>query len=259
MTAHDGFTLRDLVSYNDKHNEANGEDNRDGERDNNSWNCGAEGPTTDPEVIELRHRQIRNLLATLLLSQGVPMLVAGDEFGRTQAGNNNAYCQDNDLSWLNWSLAGEHQELLDFTRRLVRLRQAHPALQRRRFLHGRRVHGADIRDILWLRPDGQKMSDEDWGSGYARTVGMLLDGRAMTEWSESGELVSDDALLCLFNAYWEPIDFSLPEVSNIDHWDVLIDTFRNPSAGPSAAPQCVTCRLQPRSLVVLLGVPPESR
>jgi glycogen operon protein len=188
VTAHDGFTLRDLVSYNDRHNEANGEGNGDGCADNDSWNCGAEGPTDDPQINLLRARQMRNLMATLLLSQGVPMIVAGDEMGRTQLGNNNAYCQDNEISWLDWTANADARNQLEFTRYVVDLRQRHPVLRRRRFFFGRQVHGANIRDIMWLRPDGQEMTDDEWTAGYQRCLGMLLNGQAMGEWGEDGKL-----------------------------------------------------------------------
>ncbi|GAA4966306.1 hypothetical protein GCM10023238_37540 [Streptomyces heliomycini] len=183
VTAHDGFTLRDLVSYNDKHNEANGEGNRDGESTNRSWNCGAEGPTRDPAVLELRARQQRNFLATLLLSQGIPMLSHGDELGRTQRGNNNAYCQDNEISWIDWRLTGEQRELLDFTRRLISLRLAHPVLRRRRFFRGETVRraGQPLPDLVWLLPDGREMTDDDWRRSDAHSVGVFLNGDAIAE------------------------------------------------------------------------------
>ncbi len=173
VTSHDGFTLNDLVSYNDKHNEENQDNNADGDNSNDSWNCGVEGTTEDPEIGSLRARQKRNLLATLLLSQGVPMILAGDERSRTQRGNNNAYCQDNELSWLNWELDDERRQMLEFTQRLPRVRREHSSLCRRRFFFGRSVHGADIRDILWYQPNGMEMSDQDWSAGYVRCIGML--------------------------------------------------------------------------------------
>ncbi len=233
VTAHDGFTLADLVSYNDKHNEANQEGNRDGESHNNSWNCGAEGATNDPEVLELRARQMRNFMATLLLSQGVPMILAGDERGRTQEGNNNAYCQDNELSWLDWGLDETRQQMLDFTRMLVKLRQEHPSLCRRRFFFGRRVHGADIRDIVWLQPNGEEMSDHLWSVGYLRCLGTLLNGEAMREWGEDGSLLRDEPLLILINAHHETIPFKVPPCGSHEHWRLLIDTTHGPEA-PSA-------------------------
>src|SRR6185295_1682576 len=174
VTAHDGFTLNDLVSYNQKHNEANGEENRDWTDDNLSWNCGAEGTTDDPQILELRERQKRNMLVTLFLSQGVPMICGGDEIGRTQRGNNNAYCQDNELSWHNWKLDRPARELLAFVRQLFTLRQQHPVLRRRRFFQGRRIRGSEVKDIAWFNPDGKEMTDEEWNQGFVRTLGMRL-------------------------------------------------------------------------------------
>src|SRR6266446_9299336 len=189
VTAHDGFTLHDLVSYNDKHNEANGEDNRDGESHNRSWNCGAEGPTDTAEVNELRARQKRNFLATLLLSQGVPMLVAGDELGRTQRGNNNAYSQDNELSWLDWEHVDE--DLLDFVRGLIKLRSDHRIFHRRGWFQGRELHGTDVKDLTWFRPDAQEMSEEDWQVGFAKSLGVFLNGASIQLPGEHGERVKD--------------------------------------------------------------------
>jgi isoamylase len=224
VTAHDGFTLRDLVCYNHKHNEANGEGNRDGEEDNKSWNCGVEGPTGDAAIRRLRAQQMRNFLTTLFVSQGVPMLLYGDERGRSQRGNNNAYCQDNELTWLDWSLDEEGRALLSFVQRLAALRKEHPVLRRRRFFHGRRVHGLGVRDIVWLKPDGGEMKERDWFIGYVRSLGMLLNGQVMHEWSEHGELIHDEPLLVLLNAYWEPLVFSLPPVEAGAQWRLLIDT-----------------------------------
>jgi isoamylase len=248
VTAHDGFTLHDLVSYNHKHNEANGEGNRDGEEDNKSWNCGVEGPTSDARVRELRACQMRNFLATLFVSQGVPMLLYGDERGRSQRGNNNAYCQDNELTWLDWSLDEEARGLLAFVQRLARLREEHPVLRRRRFFHGRRVHGLDVRDIVWLKPDGGEMGERDWFAHYVRSLGMLLNGQVMHEWSELGELVFDDPLLVLLNAYWEPLPFVLPRLGQAS-WRLLVDTAR-----PELPEQVVVdgrYEVTARSLVVL--------
>jgi glycogen operon protein len=227
VTAHDGFTLRDLVSYNHKHNEANGEDNRDGDDHNNSWNCGVEGPTDDPEINALRMRQMRNFLGTLLLSQGVPMITAGDEFGRTQHGNNNAYCQDNEISWLNWDISEEGQQLLDFTRFLVQIRNQHPVLHRRRFFQGRSIHGSGIHDIVWWRPDGLEMSDDEWDNGLVRCIGMLLNGHEMDDWDERGELVRDDILFLMLNAYHDTVDFKLPgkfRTRKTRPWELVLDT-----------------------------------
>jgi glycogen operon protein len=224
VTAHDGFTLRDLVSYNDKHNEANGEANQDGTNDNLSNNYGVEGPTDDPLIEAVRARQQRNFLATLLVSQGVPMLTGGDEFGRTQRGNNNAYCQDNEISWFDWELDDEQRELLAFTRRLIRIRRAHPSLRRRKFFQGRNIRGSEIRDITWLRPDGGAMADDEWNAGGVHSFGMWLGGSAIDEVDELGNVVTDDNLLLLFNAGREPVSFQLPNHGQT--WDVLIDTSR---------------------------------
>jgi glycogen operon protein len=251
VTAHDGFTLHDLVSYNDKHNAANGEDNQDGESHNHSWNCGVEGPTGDPEVNKLRARQQRNLLATLLLSQGAPMLLAGDEFGRTQRGNNNAYCQDNPISWVDWTLDDTGRELLAFVRKLTAIRKQHPVLHRRSFFQGRSIHGLQVSDIEWYRPDGQEMSDAEWENGLVRSLGMLLNGVIMDEWDARGNHVRDDIVLLLLNADHEPIAFTLPGVNGGQAWEPLLDTAQVdapelPPCDPGAA-----YMLQGRSLVLL--------
>ncbi len=222
ITAHDGFTLRDLVSYNDKHNEANGEENRDGESHNRSWNCGEEGPTDKPEVRELRARQTRNLLATLFLSQGVPMLLGGDELGRTQGGNNNAYCQDNGISWYDWASAD--QDLLQFTERLIRLRHEHPVFCRRRWFQGRPIHGSGVSDIGWFTPRGQEMSEEDWNAAFAKSLGVFLNGRAIPTPNERGEPVLDDSFYVMFNAHHEPLTFILPEQKWGEQWTTVLDT-----------------------------------
>jgi isoamylase len=225
VTAHDGFTLQDLVSYDNKHNEANGEDNRDGANENLSWNCGAEGASDDPGVTELRERQKRNFLATLFLSQGVPMLCGGDEFGRTQRGNNNAYCQDNDLSWHSWEMGDTQRALMGFTRQLVDLRHEHPVLRRRKFFQGRPIRGSEVKDIVWLRSDGLEMTDEEWGSSWLRCIGVLLGGEATGEVDEqSGEPVIDDSFLILLNAYHEPIPFTMPASPQDANWEIVIDT-----------------------------------
>jgi glycogen operon protein len=251
VTAHDGFTIRDLVSYNNKHNEANGEGNRDGEEHNNSWNCGVEGPTDDPQVNALRGQQMRNFIATLLLSQGVPMILAGDERGRTQGGNNNAYCQDNEISWIDWYLDDFGNDMLAFTRQLIKLRNEHPVLHRRRFFQGRRIHGSDIHDIVWLRPDGLEMTDEQWSSGFVRCIGMLLNGQAMSEWDGKGQRLYDDVLLLLLNAYHEVIPFTLPVAYPEVPWEVLVDTTVVDASAFHAPPTGVQYPLQGRSLVVL--------
>ncbi|HEV8633794.1 MAG TPA: glycogen debranching protein GlgX, partial [Chloroflexota bacterium] len=223
VTAHDGFTLHDLVSYNEKHNQANGEQNRDGHGHNLSWNHGLEGPTDDPAVVELRERQKRNLLATLFFSQGVPMLCGGDEIGRTQRGNNNAYCQDNGISWYDWEPDEPRWALLEFTRRLIQLRHGHPNLRRRGFFLGRRIRGSDVKDITWLRPDGHEMSEEDWGAGWLRCLGVRL-GEVLGEVDERGDPIVDDTLLILLNAHHEPIPFTLPIDLPDTRWACVLDT-----------------------------------
>ncbi len=238
ITTHDGFTLRDLVSYDGKHNQANGEDNRDGSDDNRSWNCGAEGPTGDQAVLALRARQSRALLVTLLLSRGVPMLLGGDELGRTQGGNNNAYCQDNPTSWHDWSAVDAG--LLDFTRRLIAFRRAHPVLRRRRF--------ATARDLGWYTPAGTPMTDADWQAPYARSVAVHLDGMASPDLDRSGRPQLDDDLLILVNAWWEPVTFTLPEVGHAADWRLELDTYDPEATGtPAADPAPVG----PRSVLVL--------
>jgi len=222
ITSHDGFTLRDLVSYNEKHNEANGENNQDGADDNRSWNCGAEGPADDPKVNALRGRQQRNFLTTLFLSQGVPMLVGGDEIGRTQKGNNNAYCQDNEISWYDWQHVDDG--LLAFTVRLIQFRKDHPNFQRRRWFLGRALRGTGVSDIGWFKPDGEEMTDQDWTSSFARTVGVFLNGRAIPTPDHRGEPVVDDSFYLLFNAHFEPIDFKLPTSPWGDRWERVLDT-----------------------------------
>jgi isoamylase len=224
VTAHDGFTLHDLVSYNYKHNEANGEDNRDGTDDNLSWNCGVEGPTTKPSIVALRERQKRNMLATLLLSQGVPMLCGGDEMGRTQRGNNNAYCQDSEISWVDWTLSKPQQSLLTFTKALIALRQQHPVFRRRRFFQGRRIRGAEVKDLYWLRPDGKEMTDDDWALGYVRCLGVRLAGDAMDEKDAKGRPLVDETFLVLLNAHHEPRPFTLPAHKRGVRWQPVFDT-----------------------------------
>ncbi|MFN7927967.1 MAG: glycogen debranching protein GlgX [Blastocatellia bacterium] len=224
ITAHDGFTLADLVSYNEKHNEANGEENRDGHDDNLSWNCGVEGPTDNPAIQTLRARQCRNFLATMLLSQGVPMLQAGDEVGRTQHGNNNAYCQDNEISWLNWQLDEDKTALLAFTRFVVQLFHQHPVLRRKKFFQGRRIRGSDVKDLAWFRPDGQEMSEEDWNNEHTRALGLRLAGEAIADVDERGQRITDDTLLILLNAHHEPLPFVLPAHRADMQWELLLDT-----------------------------------
>ncbi len=224
VTSHDGFTLRDLVSYNEKHNEANKDDNRDGENHNRSWNCGVEGPTDDPQVRQLRIRQIRNLLTTLMVSQGVPMLLSGDESGRTQRGNNNAYCQDNEITWHDWELNLEDQELLEFTRELIQLRSRHRVFRRRSFFQDRAIRGDGIRDIVWLDPNGSEMTDQQWRESYARTLGVFLSGRALNEQNERGKIVIDSDFLLLVNAHHEPVDFDIPLQPVDARWVLRLDT-----------------------------------
>ena len=228
VTAHDGFTLRDLVSYNEKHNEANKDDNRDGENHNRSWNCGAEGPTDDPEIRALRLRQSRNLLASLLLSQGVPMLLAGDEVGRTQQGNNNAYCQDNELTWQPWEIGAEDGQLLEFVRRLIRLRQEHRVFRRRKFFQNRAIRGENVRDIVWLDPAGTQMSDEQWRDGFARSLAVFLSGRGLDERDERGRTIVDTDFLVLVNAHYETVEFKMPAQPEDARWELRMDT-TNPS------------------------------
>ncbi|MCM3554077.1 MULTISPECIES: glycogen debranching protein GlgX [Janibacter] len=226
VIAHDGFTLRDLVSYNDKHNDANGEDGRDGESHNRSWNCGVEGPTDDPEVLALRARQQRNILTTLLLSQGVPMIAHGDELGRTQDGNNNVYCQDNETSWMDWELELPDQELLEFTRAVVSLRREHPVFRRRRFFAGRADHGGEsaIGDIEWFRPDAQHMGDEEWGDSASGAIMVFLNGQAIPEPDERGNPLVDDDFVMLFNSSPDPVTFTLPGEAYGQCWVCVIDT-----------------------------------
>jgi len=224
VTAHDGFTLHDLVSYNGKHNEKNGEENRDGTDNNLSWNCGAEGPTTDREILRLRERQKRNFLATLLFSQGVPMLCGGDEIGRTQEGNNNAYCQDNELSWFDWRLDKRRRDLLTFTRNLIQLRRDHPVLRRRQFFYGRRIRGSEVKDLAWFRPDGKEMTEENWQDPHSRCIGLRLAGDAIDEVDAQGERITGDTLLMLLNAHHEPVSFTLPAHRPGVKWELLLDT-----------------------------------
>ena len=224
ITAHDGFTLRDLVSYNDKHNEANGEENRDGESHNRAWNCGAEGPTDDAEVNSLRARQVRNLLVSLLLSQGVPMILGGDEIGRTQRGNNNAYCQDNEISWFDWNSAD--YGLFEYTRSLVSLRKEHPVFRRRSWFRGKAIRAGGIKDIEWFRPDGSEMSSEDWNVGFAKSLGVYLNGRGIPDFNARGRRIVDDTFYVIFNAHYEPLEFDLPDLDWGKTWQQILDTAR---------------------------------
>ncbi len=247
VTVHDGFTLTDLVSYDAKHNEANGEANRDGNSDNRSWNCGAEGPTTDPEILELRARQRRALLATLLLSFGVPMLLGGDELGRTQQGNNNAYCQDNPISWFDWSATDK--QLTEFTRTLIALRRGHPVFRRRRFLTG-----AEAEELQWFTPAGTRMTVAQWEDPGSRSVALYLDGADDPDRAHDGSPLTDDDFLILVNAWWEPLDFAVPETRPGQTWTPTVDTYEPAGlslSGPVTAGDHVPVR--PRSLIVLQG------
>ena len=231
VTAHDGFTLRDLVSYNDKHNEANGEDNRDGHDHNVSWNHGVEGPTNDVKINTLRDRQMRNFIATLLLSQGVPMLCAGDEIRRTQGGNNNAYCQDNEISWLDWNLDRPSRDLLAFTRFVSKLRRRHPVFRRRQFFFGRKIQGSEVKDLTWFRCDGKEMTVDDWTNAITRCFGLRLAGDAIGEPDAQGRRITDDTFLVMLNAHHEPMGFTLPAHRASIAWETVLDT-REPTGKP---------------------------
>ncbi len=251
VTAHDGFTLADLVSYNDKHNEANRENNEDGEKHNRSWNHGVEGPTDDPEIVELRRRQQRNFLTTLLLSQGVPMLLGGDELSRTQGGNNNAWCQDNEISWFDWELDEPRIELLRWTRRLIALRRAHVVFRRTRFLEGSNGSGG-LPDVWWFRPDGRRMTIRDWDNPEARSLGVFLNGEGLPEVNPRGETETDDSFLLMFNAHFEPVTFRVPARRFGARWELELSTSEpglQPGARGFAARDEVT--LVPRSILVL--------
>ena len=253
VTAHDGFTLADLVSYNDKHNESNGEDNRDGESNNLSWNCGVEGPTDDAAVKTLRARQVRNFFATLLLSQGVPMISHGDEIGRTQGGNNNVYCHDDETSWINWDLDTDKRELCDFVRRLINLRMTEPVLRRRRYFQGREIRGG--KDVAWLAPDGHEMDDEAWSSGFVRSIGMLLSGTAIEESGEHGEMIVGNSVLVLLNAHSDKVPFTLPGLEPDQQWQRVFDTIAAQLPDQRYAPGG-PYPLEGRSVAVFIVVPP---
>ncbi|MGI8759838.1 MAG: glycogen debranching protein GlgX [Jatrophihabitantaceae bacterium] len=252
VTAHDGFTLRDLVSYNDKHNEANEDGNNDGESHNRSWNCGVEGATEDEAIIELRAQQRRNFLATLFLSQGVPMICHGDELGRTQQGNNNGYCQDNELTWMDWGHVDA--DLLAFTRRLSELRRAHPVFRRRRFFDGRPVRRRGeqrLPDIEWFTPEGAEMTEEDWDSGFGRAIGAYLNGQGIPTTDVRGQRIVDDSFLMYFSAHHEPIEFRLPGTDYAPAWQVVIDTMRPDGAEDKMLDADAYVTVGPRALVVL--------
>ncbi len=261
VTCHDGFTLADLVSYNTKHNEANGDNNTDGTDDNRSWNCGTEGPTSDPAIRKLRARQVRNFLVTLFCSQGVPMMLAGDELGRTQRGNNNAYCQDNEISWVDWE-AAEPAGLLELTRALSALRRDHPVFRRRRFFSGQPSgpDGSALRDIIWLTPAGTEMTLADWGSAFARSLGVFLNGDAITEPGPRGEAITDAHFLLLFNAHSEPVPFALPGPDLAPGWEVVVDTADAADPGTADPGRAGhqdpggTLLVQDRAIVVLKAV-----
>jgi isoamylase len=258
VTSHDGFTLRDLVSYNDKHNEANGEGGNDGDNHNNAWNCGVEGPTNDPEVNALRRRQMRNFFATLLLSQGVPMIASGDEYGRTQKGNNNAYCQDNEISWLEWKHTDEQRALLEFVSKLTAFRKAHPVFSRPNFFRGRQIRGANVKDIMWLNGDGLEMSNEEWDSGHTRCLGVMLSGNMGDVTDYYGNPIRDDTFLLCFNAHHEPVEFVLPQTKNMS-WKLVLDTSCEEGFVRSAeSPLGDRLALEPRSTTLfVLQKPPE--
>jgi isoamylase len=255
VTAHDGFTLRDLVSYNEKHNEANGEGNRDGESHNRSWNCGVEGETDDLEILELRSQQRRNFIATLFLSQGVPMLLHGDEAGRTQQGNNNAYCQDNDITWMDW--ANLDDDLVRFTSLVSALRRDHPVFRRRRFFNGRPVRrgaGEPLPDIAWFTPDSREMAEEDWEAGFGKSVAVFLNGDGIPDRNQRGERITDDSFILIFNAHDGSIDFTLPPSEYGAKWDIVLDTATPQLAEPAPAAAQTVLTVEARSLAVLQRV-----
>jgi glycogen operon protein len=250
VTAHDGFTMSDLVSYNVKHNDANGEHNQDGENHNLSWNCGIEGPTQDRRILDLRDRQRRNLMATLMLSVGVPMISGGDEMGRTQKGNNNAYCQDNEVSWTNWDLLPSDREFLSFVKKLIKIRKDHAVLRRRKFFQGRRIRGKDVLDITWLDASGREMADDTWSSPGVRCLGVRLNGDAIDELDERGERIVGATLVILLNAGVDPIPFVLPSTAASERWETLLDT-ADPWQPPRALRGRERYQLQSRSMAVL--------
>jgi glycogen operon protein len=257
ITAHDGFTMQDLVSYNGKHNEANGEDNRDGHDNNRSWNHGTEGPTQDAGINALRAQQKRNMMATLLLSQGVPMILAGDELGQTQNGNNNAYCQDNEVSWLDWDLTSEERDFLEFVAQMVAFRRRHPVFSRRRFLQGRELTDG-IREVAWLRPDGGEMTDTEWHTTYNRCLGVYMAGTVIERVDKRGRPVRDNNFLTLFNAHHERIDFLLPEFHAGGGWQVVLDTAnaKHPFEQRPYEPGAMY-PLEGRSMVLLIATAPH--
>ncbi|MGB2811329.1 MAG: glycogen debranching protein GlgX [Mycobacterium sp.] len=252
VTCHDGFPLADLVSYNEKHNEANGEHNRDGESHNRSWNCGVEGPTADPQIVALRHRQMRNIIATMMVSQGTPMISHGDEIGRTQHGNNNGYCHDSPLTWVDWSLAGPNADLLEFTRKATALRTEHPVFRRRRFFEGTPIRsGEQARDIAWLSPTGQEMTPADWNSGFGKCVTVFLNGAAIPAPDSRGQLVVDDSFLLCFNAHDETVDVVTPDGEYARQWSAVLDTADPTGATDLVVPAGEKIALVGRSMLVL--------
>jgi len=253
VTCHDGFTLRDLVTYNDKHNDLNGEGGRDGHDANRSWNCGVEGETDDPEILALRLKQRRNLVATLLLSQGLPMLLAGDELGQTQHGNNNAYCQDNDASWTDWDLSADDRAFLEFTCRVVHLVRREPVLHRRHFFQGRRIRGSEVSDIMWLAPDGREMTDAEWNAGHVKCLGVRLAGGGIGEVDDMGRPVVGDTLVYVLNAGAEAVPFILPGFEPGLAWHCLIDTFDGAREGGAFA-SGQAFALGDRSVAVFKGI-----
>lgn len=254
ITCHDGFTMHDLVSYNQKHNTANREDNRDGESHNLSWNSGVEGPSDDLKIIELRERRKRSFMATLLLSQGVPMISHGDEYGRTQHGNNNAYCQDSELAWMNWNWDERQKTFAEFTRKLIHLRKGKPVLHKRRFFKGRRIRGTGVHDIRWLNTDGTDMTDKQWQASFIRCMGMLLNGELINEVDENGRQIEDDILLLVVNSYWEDIRFTLPNTDYGSRWEKLVDTSMPEIP---AQPEVITGQfdIPARGLILLKNIP----
>ncbi len=252
VTAHDGFTLRDLVSYNEKHNDANGEGNRDGHNDNISYNFGIEGETTDPEVAEIRARQMRNFITTLFISQGVPMMLHGDEVARTQGGNNNAYCQDNEVAWHPWDFTNEQKDMLEWTRRVAKFRESHAVLRRRRYFQGRRIHGSDSKDIAWLRPDGSEMGVPEWDDPGVRAIGMWLAGAAADVVDDRGLGIIGDTLLILLNSGEEPVPFKLPPTSEGRRWTLALDSFSpRIEEGRNRYRSGGVYHVQPRSIAIL--------
>jgi len=252
ITAHDGFTLNDLVSYNEKHNDANGEDNNDGESHNRSWNCGAEGPTEDPAINALRERQKMNFLATLFLSQGVPMLVAGDELGRTQGGNNNAYCQDNEISWINWETAD--QTLLEFTSKLIRLRNEHSVFSRKYWFRGDKVAEGEAEDIAWFLPDGQQMAEEHWNEGFAKSVAVFLNGKGLHAVDSEGKRVEDDSFYIIFNAHSESIPYQLPKDKYGAEWELVLTTHNSGQQEAEHFKAGEVMEIEGRSVVLLKNI-----